>query len=378
MGNKGKGCKTSMGKTDKGNNTPQKLADDKTDRRTKKPGFTDEEICELLTHFKEKKDILLMKFNTITNAKNRKIWVEIASFVSQKSTVGLIRTYKEVQHKWKDLLARAKKDDSEMKNPGTGGGKKKPRGAYSDMVLEIYGNKSATFTGITGSVENGVKETSNVDEEEDEVDEDENEDDYIESVEIQSTIQDSSDNEIVFRTEVLSSSDKPTLQNQEDIFDVDIVASNNVMRERNVSKDVEKEVSIKEVMQNGMIEDVQKKIKQNDAQKEVASTLRKHLEKPYTKRKLSYMARGYNEDEDLKKKLMEADMQRIISETALIVKKKTLIDLKIQLVRNQLQNTPNQCETPHSQTPANKQPDNLSMYGAFSYMSQDERTYTSL
>ncbi|KAI9543893.1 hypothetical protein NQZ68_004941 [Dissostichus eleginoides] len=63
---------------------------------------------------------------------------------------GGIRTVEECRKKWKDLLSRAKKDASVLKNPPTGGGPAPKTSMYSEIIIAIFGEDSPTFTGLNG------------------------------------------------------------------------------------------------------------------------------------------------------------------------------------------------------------------------------------
>ena len=53
-----------------------------------------------------------------------------------------------MKHKWKDIVARAKKDLANRKHPKTGGGSKPKESIYTDIVLDIIGEDSPSLVGI--------------------------------------------------------------------------------------------------------------------------------------------------------------------------------------------------------------------------------------
>ena len=128
--------------------------------RSRKACFSDAEIRELIDLFSKKKDMLLTKFNSAnTNQQKKKAWAEITESVNSRA-VGVKRTVEEVKNKWKDLLAKARKDASAQKQPPTGGGPQPQVSPYSDIIPEICGRDSASMVGITNAIESSSASTS--------------------------------------------------------------------------------------------------------------------------------------------------------------------------------------------------------------------------
>ncbi|KAJ4920576.1 hypothetical protein JOQ06_016408, partial [Pogonophryne albipinna] len=105
-------------------------------------------------HFKllyhEHKNSLTAKFNNnMTNKNKLAAWKSITEAINDLGDGG-IRTVEECRKKWKDLLSRAKKDASVLKNPPTGGGPAPKTSPYSDIIIAIFGEDSPNFTGLSG------------------------------------------------------------------------------------------------------------------------------------------------------------------------------------------------------------------------------------
>lgn len=97
--------------------------------------------------YNEHKQVLNTKFsNVVTLKKKKAIWDRITAAVNSENVDQ--RTVIEVKHKWKDLLTRAKKDKSNRKYPKTGGGPKPEECIYTDIIIDIIGENSATLIGI--------------------------------------------------------------------------------------------------------------------------------------------------------------------------------------------------------------------------------------
>ena len=105
--------------------------------------------------------LALSKFNNnvILHAKY-KAWQAITSAVNSENVDK--RTSTELKHTWKDLVSRAKKDLSARKRPQTGGGKNPPDSPYTDIVLDILGEKSPSLVGIVDDIvgETAVEDTT--------------------------------------------------------------------------------------------------------------------------------------------------------------------------------------------------------------------------
>ena len=65
-----------------------------------------------------------------------------------------------MKKKWKNLLAKARKDACALKHPPTGGGPQPQVSPYSDTILDIYGRKSASVVGITTAIESSSASTA--------------------------------------------------------------------------------------------------------------------------------------------------------------------------------------------------------------------------
>lgn len=122
---------------------------DEQDSKKRKANFTDAEIRKLIELFSENKELLTSKLNnTNTNKKKKNKWRAITEAINNCN--GCIRTPDEVKKKWKDMLARAKKDRTVLKNPPTGGGPIPPMSIYSEVVIAIFGEDSPVFVGLEG------------------------------------------------------------------------------------------------------------------------------------------------------------------------------------------------------------------------------------
>lgn len=121
-----------------------------TNQKKRKVNFTDGEIRKLIELYSEHKDILTARLNNInTNRHKLSAWKTITASINNNCDGGL-RTVEEVRKKWKDLLSRAKKDSSLLKNPPTGGGPLPKTSPYSTIIIELFGEDSPTFTGLNG------------------------------------------------------------------------------------------------------------------------------------------------------------------------------------------------------------------------------------
>ncbi|KAI4790500.1 hypothetical protein KUCAC02_034592 [Chaenocephalus aceratus] len=118
--------------------------------KKRKTFFTDREIRTLIEIYAEHKNSLTAKFNNnMTNKNKLAAWKSITEAVNDLGDGG-IRTVEECRKKWKDLLSRAKKDASVLKNPPTGGGHAPKTSPYSDIIIAIFGEDSPSFTGLSG------------------------------------------------------------------------------------------------------------------------------------------------------------------------------------------------------------------------------------
>lgn len=123
---------------------------DNTNQKKRKVNFTDGEIRKLIESYSEYKDILTARFNnTNTNRQKLSAWKTITASINNNCDGGQ-RTVEEVRKKWKDLLSRAKKDSSVLKNPPTGGGPAPKISPYSTIIIELFGEDSPAFTGLNG------------------------------------------------------------------------------------------------------------------------------------------------------------------------------------------------------------------------------------
>ena len=121
-----------------------------TNQKKRKVNFTDGEIRKLIELYSEHKDILTARLNnTNTNRQKLSACKAITASINNNCDGGL-RTVEEVRKKWKDLLSRAKKDSSILKNPPTGGGPPPKILPYSAIIIELFGEDSPTFTGLNG------------------------------------------------------------------------------------------------------------------------------------------------------------------------------------------------------------------------------------
>ncbi|XP_034056682.1 uncharacterized protein LOC117536058 [Gymnodraco acuticeps] len=118
--------------------------------KKRKNYFTDREIRTLIEIYAEHKNSLTAKCNnTMTNKHKLAAWKSITGEINYLGDGG-IRTVEECRKKWKDLLSRAKKDASVLKNPPTGGGPAPKTSPYSKIIISIFGEDSPTFTGLNG------------------------------------------------------------------------------------------------------------------------------------------------------------------------------------------------------------------------------------
>ncbi|XP_034093094.1 uncharacterized protein LOC117560342 isoform X2 [Gymnodraco acuticeps] len=118
--------------------------------KKRKNYFTDREIRTLMEIYAEHKNSLTAKCNnTMTNQHKLAAWKSITGAINDLGDGG-IRTVEECRKKWKDLLSRAKKDASVLKNPPTGGGPAPKTSPYSEIIIAIFGEDSPTFTGLNG------------------------------------------------------------------------------------------------------------------------------------------------------------------------------------------------------------------------------------
>ena len=112
--------------------------------------------------YSDNKDMLNSKFSSSVSLRAKQdIWNLIKGEVNAEGVEN--RAVKEIQHKWKDLLSRAKKDLSNRKRPTTGGGPKPTESPYTDIILDIIGESAPCLVGIVpvGEGESLFHTTSN-------------------------------------------------------------------------------------------------------------------------------------------------------------------------------------------------------------------------
>ena len=81
--------------------------------RNRKKNFLKSEVKSLLENFDARKDVLLCKYNSSVNKRQkREAWQEITNILNSENGE-ICRTMEEVRHKWKDLLLRAKREIGE-------------------------------------------------------------------------------------------------------------------------------------------------------------------------------------------------------------------------------------------------------------------------
>lgn len=121
------------------------------DQKKRKNNFTDSEIRKLIEMYSQHKMTLTAKHsNTITNKKKQSSWKIITDAINMLTDSGGQRAVEDVRKKWKDLVSKARKDVSARKSHPTGGGPPPKISIYSDIIVDVFGEDSPTFTGLLG------------------------------------------------------------------------------------------------------------------------------------------------------------------------------------------------------------------------------------
>ncbi|MGH0178012.1 UNVERIFIED_CONTAM: hypothetical protein FKN15_076376 [Acipenser sinensis] len=114
-----------------------------------------EKLC-LLEEYNAEKEILLGKFSEkCTNVHKHKAWDKITKKVNSVNPL-CVRSVKDVQKRWKNMVQDAKKEIFKRKHPRTGGGPPSKLKRTTELVIEIFGEESPMFWGIAGGRESGV------------------------------------------------------------------------------------------------------------------------------------------------------------------------------------------------------------------------------
>lgn len=107
--------------------------------RNRKKNFLKSEVKSLLENFDARKDILLCKYNSSdNNRQKREAWQEITSILNSENGE-ICRTMEEVRHKWKDLLLRAKREIGEWQCFKDTVSLDDHMSVCSRKILDIYG-----------------------------------------------------------------------------------------------------------------------------------------------------------------------------------------------------------------------------------------------